>query len=124
MTAPARNGPPRVDDDERYWADPPPELSPRCVWWVERIKAGWRPNRRIGSMAYGERTSFHGVYVWEYLNVLAPLLRQLEDAERRVALDLGVRAADELEVHRVDEQAPAAAPREPDALEGLDERLR
>jgi hypothetical protein len=63
-----------VEDRYLYWMDPPPERSDRCAEWVERIEAGWRRNRRIGMMGYDESAQFFGVYMWEWLNVLYPLL--------------------------------------------------
>lgn len=65
--------PPRIKDVERYWQEPPPEQSERCLWWVERFASGWRLNRRVGSMGYHERAEYYGVYVWELLNVLSPI---------------------------------------------------
>ncbi len=67
--------PPRVDCNEAYWSDPPPQLSARCSYWVLRFAKGWRPGRRIRHMGYQEATFFYGVYVWEFSNVLAPMLR-------------------------------------------------
>ena len=62
-----------VADVQEYWTKPPPSPSPRCTWWVSRIKAGWRPNRRISSMGYHSSAEFYGVYIWEYINVIYPL---------------------------------------------------
>jgi hypothetical protein len=72
VTSPA---PPRVKDGEKYWQEPPPEGSPRCAWWVARIEAGWRGNRRVRSMGYYSCSEYFGVYIWEWLHVLSPLLR-------------------------------------------------
>ena len=66
--------PPRVADIEQHWGEPPPVRSPRCAAWVTRIRAGWRPNRRISGMGYYDSAEYYGVYIWEYLNVLSPLL--------------------------------------------------
>ena len=73
--------PPRVNRYD-YWTDPPPGPSPRLAYWVEKIEAGWRPNRRISGMGYDCRAEFFGVYLWEYINVLYPLLvrKRAEDA--------------------------------------------
>jgi hypothetical protein len=65
--------PPRVTDATEFWQSPPPEPSPRLVYWQARIEAGWMPNKRIRAMGYHEAAEFFGVYIWEYLNVLAPL---------------------------------------------------
>ena len=71
------NHPTRVKDIQQYWTIAPPETSARCLWWVERIqREGWLPNQRIRSMGYYERAKFFGVYLWEYLNVLVPLIAE------------------------------------------------
>lgn len=75
--------PPRVEDEMRYWGDQPPEPSPRCVYWVSQIERGWLPNRRIGMEGYHTSALWYGVYIWEYLNVLSPMIsmkRQQEQA--------------------------------------------
>jgi hypothetical protein len=66
--------PPRVTDKETYWTREPPARSPRCAWWVERINTGWRRNRRVSNMGYYDAAQWFGVYIWEYLHVLSPLL--------------------------------------------------
>ncbi len=65
-----------------YWQAPPPEPSPKLKRWIARIKAGWRPNRRIRQMGYDEKAEFFGVYLWEYLNVIAPMLQEAEPCQR------------------------------------------
>lgn len=59
---------------QQYWQHPPLEPSPRLLHWQGKIAAGWEPNRRISSMGYYEASEWFGVYIWEYLNVLRPLL--------------------------------------------------
>lgn len=66
--------PPRVADRYLYWLDPPPVLSPRCLYWSRQIERGWLPNRRIGSYGYDVSAGWFGVYIWEYLNILYPLI--------------------------------------------------
>ena len=61
-------------DIQKYWADPPPEPSPNCVKWVAKIQGGWSPNRRIRTLGYYSSAEWFGVYIWEYLNVLRPML--------------------------------------------------
>ncbi len=69
------NGRPRaVEDVEQFWIEPPLFRSSRCEWWVKKIEAGWRPNRRISMMGYYESARFFGVFIWEYLHVIAPML--------------------------------------------------
>ncbi len=70
--------PARVDNVESYWTRPPPDPSRKCVWWQHRIRLGWRPNRRIRSLGYYSAAEFYGVYIWEYLNVICPLLVEVE----------------------------------------------
>lgn len=57
---------------EEYWIDPPPSPSPSLAEWMERIRNGWRRNRRIGQMGYYQSARFFNVYIWEYINVLSP----------------------------------------------------
>lgn len=59
-----------------YWTNPPPEPSPNLALWLERIRGGWRPNRRIGGMGYHTAAEFYRVYIWEYLNVIRPALEE------------------------------------------------
>jgi hypothetical protein len=47
--------------------------------WRERITAGWRPNQRISTLGYYESAAYYGVYIWEYLHVISPLLRQSKE---------------------------------------------
>ena len=63
--------PPRVDNVERYCGDPPPEPSPRLLWWQQRFRDGFSPNKRVRTMGYYESAEWCGVYIWEYINVLA-----------------------------------------------------
>lgn len=71
--------PTKVKDCTEYWTTPPPNPSARCTYWVERIKNGWRPNRRVNQMGFGEASLFFGIYVWEYRNVIIPLMEEKED---------------------------------------------
>ena len=74
MTAPEPR-PPRVQEVEDHWGDLPPEPSPRCAWWVARIRGGWQPNRRISSLGYYGSAEWYGVWIEEYLSVIGPLVR-------------------------------------------------
>lgn len=67
------NNPSRVDDVQRYWSDPPPELSERCQYWVQRFNNGFSPNKRIRLEGYHSSAIYYGVYIWEYIHVLYPL---------------------------------------------------
>jgi hypothetical protein len=72
--------PPAVDDHYRYWVEPPPTLSPRVEYWLRRLSDGtWKPNRRFQMQGYDGRTSWLGVYMWEYFNIILPLLREYEE---------------------------------------------
>lgn len=66
----------RVDRYE-YWSQPPLAPSPRLAYWQARIAAGWRPNKRIRGLGYDGAAEFYGVYMWEYLEVLWPILHEL-----------------------------------------------
>ncbi|RBO82087.1 hypothetical protein [Nocardia puris] len=63
-----------VDDRYAYWLNAPPELSAACVYWVRQIERGWLPNRRISQQGYDNSADWYGVWIWEYLHVLAPLI--------------------------------------------------
>ncbi len=71
--------PPRVDNLEDYWSQPPPVYSERCQWWISRIEGGWRPGKRVSCLGYYSKAEFYGVYIWEYLNVLSPMLHRRDD---------------------------------------------
>jgi hypothetical protein len=77
LVSASRDAPPRVSNCDEYWADPPPTRSARCAWWVERIEAGWRPNRRIATLSYEAAAPYYGVWMWEWIHVLHPLLQQV-----------------------------------------------
>lgn len=63
------------DDAYRYFGQiAPPELSERCKYWVRQIERGWLPNKHISRNGYSGATEWYGVYVWEYVNVLYPLI--------------------------------------------------
>jgi hypothetical protein len=83
--------PPRVDtydNGERYWRDPPPVLSPRCLHVVKRMREGWAPRLNNG---YYSNSTYLGVYIWEYINIVCYLDTKWEtwtfdDAGRPVPL--------------------------------------
>lgn len=66
--------PPPVRDHYLYWNDAPPAVSARCQYWVRQIERGWRPNRRIRAECYDCSASWYGVYIWEYNNIIQPLI--------------------------------------------------
>jgi len=71
------NKPEKVPCIEKYWTETPPAPSDRLIYWLCQIAFdGWRPNRRISQMGYHEKAQFFGVYLWEYLNILAPVLME------------------------------------------------
>lgn len=74
-----RPKPPKVSDRYRYWGEQPPELSERCRYWVRQIERGWRPNRLINRHCYDCSADWYGVYIWEYLHAIYPLLNELAD---------------------------------------------
>lgn len=75
MTAPPWGHKPlAVDDVDRYWTEPPPEPSARCEYWLRRYREGsWRPNRWVLRQGHGGAAVQLGVYIWEYINRIAPL---------------------------------------------------
>lgn len=76
--------PPRVDvydNGERYYSNPPPVVSPRCLHVLRRIKEGWRP--RIHNGYYGNAV-YLGVYVWEYLELVYYALHDPTRAQWRI----------------------------------------
>ncbi len=64
-----------------FWTHAPPEPSERSRWWIARFAKGWRRNRRIGSMGYHEASEHFGVYIWEYVHILQPLLIEVATCE-------------------------------------------
>lgn len=76
---PARPSGVAVIDVYQYASHPPPEPSAGRVKWEARIRAGFRPNRRLRSLGYSGCSEFYRVYVWEYINVLYPLIVELYD---------------------------------------------
>jgi hypothetical protein len=69
--------PPPVADRYLYWTHPPEEPSERCRYWLRQIDRGWRPNHAISTMGYDEGAGWYGVYIWEYLYLVAPRLAEL-----------------------------------------------
>lgn len=63
-----------VREVEDYWMEAPPSLSDRCRYWVRQIERGWLPNRRISGEGYYSSAIWYGVWIWEYLNVIYPLV--------------------------------------------------
>lgn len=66
--------PARVSDHYSFWAEPPPELSERCTYWVEQLERGWVPNRHVRIEGYDAASQWFGVYIWEYLNIISPMI--------------------------------------------------
>jgi hypothetical protein len=64
--------PPPVEDRYKYWGNRPQEISERCRWWLHQIERGWRPNRHIRAEGYDASAGWYGVYIWEYINLIAP----------------------------------------------------
>jgi hypothetical protein len=85
MTEAAYDRPPPVEDPFRYSSEPPPEMwSPRLQYWVLRRslfsptmfgKDRWRPNRHIRRLNDVDSARRYGIYVWEWVNMLGPILR-------------------------------------------------
>lgn len=75
--------PPRVDNVERFWSNPPPVQSPRCTHWIKRFANGWRPNRRISGMGYHESAEYYGV------KEQAKIVRGAEGIDCEICADSG-----------------------------------
>ncbi len=65
---------PKVEDITEYWNEPPPVLSERCIFWVTKIRTGWQRNYVLRKLDLEESSEFFGVYIWEYINILYPML--------------------------------------------------
>ncbi|WP_394436265.1 hypothetical protein [Streptomyces sp. SGAir0957] len=86
MTAPPwGHKPPPVDDVTTYWTDMPPAMSPRCDYWIKRHHRGtWRSNRWLRRSGYHEAAERLGVWIWEYLHMIRPLI---DEEEERLACE-------------------------------------
>lgn len=73
--------PPAVEDHYAHWNDPLPVRSERCRWWEHQIARGWRPNKYLRREGYDTSSQRYGVYIWEYINVLAPTLHDPPSAD-------------------------------------------
>ena len=58
-----------------HFPEPPPNPSPRCVYWLRRIRRGWVVPGHVRGDGYSMATKYFGVYVSEYLRKIAPMLR-------------------------------------------------
>ncbi len=54
----------------------PPGRSARCEWWVQRISLGESPDWEIRTSWCAEAAERLGVWVWEYVNVIYPLIKE------------------------------------------------
>lgn len=55
-------------------AEPAPPRSPRCRYWLTRIRRGWKVPRHIKQYGYSMMVGWFGVYTDEYLRLIAPVL--------------------------------------------------
>lgn len=84
--------PSRVLDIELYWVNSPLFLSQRCLHWLRRFEEGWVRNRRVTALGYYCSAEFFGVYIWEYLHILYPVLSAysgMKDESFRFDLETG-----------------------------------
>ena len=65
-------------DVTEYWSNPPPNPTENLIRWIGKIQSGWRPNRRIRRLGHQRSAEFFGVYLWEYVEVLCPILCKVE----------------------------------------------
>lgn len=70
---------PKVEDITDYWDNPPAILSLRCKFWITKIFRGWRANPGLIKLDEEKASEFYGVYIWEYINILFPMLH-IKDA--------------------------------------------
>lgn len=75
---------PKVEDITEYWDDPPPNPSPRCSFWMTKIFRGWRAHRGLMRLDEEKASEFYGVYIWEYVNVIFPMLHIKDVIQSRV----------------------------------------
>lgn len=65
-----------VADRYEYWSEPPPVLSDRCLWWLDRLNSRqWSTaelDAELPETCHGYDTSaqLFGVYLWEWSNIL------------------------------------------------------
>jgi hypothetical protein len=76
-----------VDDVMRYWGDPPPEPSARCLYWQRRFREGtWKPNKYLARQGYHSSAIRLGIFIWEWRYVMAPLLYYREAPARPIGV--------------------------------------
>lgn len=81
--------PPAVPDVTVYWTNPPPETSERCKYWLRRYRQGsWTPNRRIKRYGYHSAAQHLGIWIWEYWNVMEPLMSESTASSAQTDRDL------------------------------------
>ena len=72
-TPPWGHKPPAVDPDA-FRLTPPLIPSPRLAYWLRRLdEDSWRPNKYF-HRGYEGDARWCGVYIWEWLNVLSPVI--------------------------------------------------
>lgn len=77
--APYPDLPPKVKVHYDFWAEKPPQLSPRCVALCAKLRAGWQVPSHIYQWGYDSRSEAYGVWIWELRNVIDPLIREIEE---------------------------------------------
>lgn len=74
--------PPPVADHYAYWMGPPPQRSERCTYWLRQIERGWLPNKHWRAEGYDSSAEvLYGVYIWEFINEIAPAVSESMNAE-------------------------------------------
>lgn len=66
--------PPRVTDHYDTSLEGSGIVSDRCQWWIRQINRGWRPNRRTLRCCWDCNSEWMGIYGWEYIEYIWPLL--------------------------------------------------
>lgn len=104
--------PPPVDDRYRYWTEPPPMLSGRCLYWIKRLNDfghpdtyDWRIVRDLlsDSNNYDDNAEKFGVYLWEWFHIIYHTVHHMiyegRDRESRPKIEWRGMAPPRGEVH-------------------------
>lgn len=64
----------KVKDPLRFIDFAPTSPSDACLYWMDQIESGWRPQKSIQRMELKEKDELFGVYRWELRNIIEKLL--------------------------------------------------
>jgi hypothetical protein len=86
------SAPPPVSDRYEYWGERPPELSDRCIWWLDylAVNHGLTCRQLVdltpSCAGYDESAEALGVWLWEWHHILYHVLTN-RIAEKRARED-------------------------------------